>query len=322
MGNASLRKLAHIETISPEELGGANVGIDAPNWLYKYVTTTTQFTSNAAYRTEGKELPNLIGVPSGLRRFFKLNIKPVFVFDGTAHEMKHGEIEERKRKRLEAGEQAREADDKIEEAKFQAQAQFLTQTILETTQELFTILDIPYGTAPRAAEAQTAVMAQQGVVDYVISEDYDSMLFGAPRTVRKFTGSGELEVLDLEKTLSTHGITHEELVEIAILCGTDYNDGVDGIGPATAKKLVSEEQKTLERILEEYDAKIEESDRIRRYFLNPEYKELSAPKYPNPDVSNARQFIIGKWNIQPDEVSSYITEIEQEAEQPGLGSWT
>ena len=83
------------------------------------------------------------------------------------------------------------------------------------------------------------------------SKDYDSLLFGAPRLVRFLTISGKEflpsqgtfrpivpETIVLERLLDGWGIDREGLVDLAILVGTDFNDGIKGIGPKKALELV------------------------------------------------------------------------------------
>jgi len=46
--------------------------------------------------------------------------------------------------------------------------------------------------------------------------------------------------MDLAATLDDLGFDRQGLVDAAMLCGTDFNEGVRGIGPKTAVKAVRE----------------------------------------------------------------------------------
>ena len=94
-------------------------------------------------------------------------------------------------------------------------------------------------------------MARAGAVWAAASKDYDSLLFGAPRLVRFLTISGKEflpsvgasraitpELIDLERMLGSLGITREQLVDLGILVGTDFNAGIKGIGPKKALALL------------------------------------------------------------------------------------
>ena len=65
---------------------------------------------------------------------------------------------------------------------------------------------------------------------------------------------------DLAEGLANLGITQKQLVEIGIMCGTDYNAGLYRVGPKTALKLIREKG-DLEAVLAEQEEKIEASPR-------------------------------------------------------------
>lgn len=326
MGNASLRSIAEIEETDISKLNGEPVAVDAANWLYKYLTTTTQWTNTRAYTTpNGKEVPNLIGILRGLPKFYSNDIRPVFVFDGGYHELKVNEISERKEKRDDAEEKAKKAKkqgDEIQASIFESRSQRLTDTIVETSIELLDILDVPYMVAPEAGESQAAYMTENSEIEHVISEDYDSLLFKAQKTVRNFTSSGDsIEFMNFDKTLEKHQITHLQLVDIAILCGTDYNDGVSGIGPSRALDGIKNHG-SIEGVLSEYDASIDNIDVLRDIFLKPNVSDdWPNTSYPNPDFERAEQYVIKEWHVDEAEVSSSFDDLKDCMNQTGLGDW-
>jgi len=324
MGNAALRDLAVIEDVSFDELGGSVVAVDAHNWLYRYLTTTVKWTSSDAYTTsDGTEVANLVGAVQGLPKFFEHDLTPVFVFDGAVIELKADEVEQRREQREqyeEALSEARERGDQIAIARLESRTQRLTETIVETTRELLALLDVPVVDAPAEGEAQCAHMARQGVVDYAGTEDYDALLFGAPFTLRQLTSSGDPELMAFEATLERHGLTWEGLVDVAILCGTDFNEGIKGVGPKTAVKLI-DEHGDLFGALESRDEHIEGADRLRRLFLDPAVDDVSPDLEISPDVDAAQRFVTDTWEVDPDEVERGFERIEQSLVQTGLGDW-
>ncbi|MFB6187328.1 MAG: flap structure-specific endonuclease, partial [Halobacteriaceae archaeon] len=175
--------------------------------------------------------------------------------------------------------------------------------IHETTRELFTILDVPYIEAPAEGEAQAAYMARvDSQIDYAGTEDYDALLLGAPKTLRKLTSKGHPEIMDFEATLKEHDISWEQLVDVGILCGTDYNDGLEGFGPKTALKEIKEHG-DLWGVLDANDAYIEHADEIRRLFLDPTVTDDYEVQYGlDPDIDSAKEYVIKEWEIDADEV--------------------
>ena len=173
--------------------------------------------------------------------------------------------------------------------KYAQRACRLTSDMVKDAQQLLDLLGIPWVQAPSEGEAQAAYMAMKGDVWAAASQDYDSLLYGAPRLARNVTISGRRklprkpvyvevkpEIVELEKVLNELGITREQLVDIGILVGTDYNpQGVKGIGPKTALKLIKEHG-SLEKALREIkNAEFPvPPEKIREVFLNPKVKEL------------------------------------------------
>ena len=325
MGNADLRDLASIRDVPFEELEGSVVAVDAHNWLYRYLTTTVKWTNDDAYTTaEGVEVANLIGVVQGLPKFFEHDLIPVMVFDGAVTDLKADEVAERREQRERAEERqaaAAERGDTVEAARLSARTQRLTDTIQETTRELFDLLDVPVVEAPAEGEAQCAHMAATGSVDHAGSEDYDTLLFGAPTTLRQLTSKGDPELMDLEATLEALELDREGLVDVAMLCGTDFNEGVRGVGPKTAVSAVREHG-DLWGVLEARDATIPNADAVRRFFLDPPVSDADFDRTIEPDVEAARAYVVAEWGVDADEVARGFERIRESQVQTGLDRWT
>ena len=326
MGNADLRSLAALSECPFEEIAGSTVAVDAHNWLYRYLTTTVKWTDDSVYTTaDGSEVANLIGVVQGLPKFFEHDLTPVFVFDGGVTELKDDEVEKRREQREKAEKQLEEAEaagNAIEAARLSARTVRLTETIQETTRELLNLLDVPVIDAPAEGEAQAAYMNKRGDVDFVGSEDYDTLLFGAPRTLRELTSKGHPELMELAATLETYDITYEQLVDVAMLCGTDFNEGVRGIGPKTGIKLIKEHG-DLFAVLEARSEHIEFADRIRELFFDPPVTDDYAfDRSIEPDLAAAKAYVTEEWEVAESEVDRGFERIESSVVQTGLDRWS
>jgi flap endonuclease-1 len=325
MGNAALRDLAAIEDVPIDSLAGEVVAIDAHNWLYRYLTTVVRFTRDDAYTTpDGEEVANLIGICQGVPRFLENDVTPVFVFDGAVTELKEDEVEERREAREEREEQleeAREEGDALEIARLESQTQRLTETIQATSRELLERLDLPVVEAPAEGEAQCAHMAAAGTVDAAGTEDYDALLFGSPVTYRDLTSSGDVERMELQATLDAHDITYEQLVDAGILCGTDFNEGIHGIGPKTAITEIHEHGDLFD-VLEARGEALPHADRIRNLFFDPPVTDdYDLDLTVTPDVDAAREFVDG-WGVAADEVERGFERIQEATQQTGLDRWS
>ncbi|ADD06781.1 flap endonuclease Fen1 [Natrialba magadii ATCC 43099] len=325
MGNAALRDIAVIEDVPFSEIEGV-VAVDAHNWLYRYLTTTVKWTSSSKYTTaDGTEVANLIGIVQGLPKFFENDVTPVMVFDGGPSELKEDEIESRREQRQTYEEQletAREEGDEVAIAQLESRTQRLTPTIQETSRELLRLLDVPIVEAPAEGEAQAAHMVRRGDADYVGSEDYDALLFGAPYTLRQLTSKGDPELMDLEATLDHHDLTLEQLIDAAILIGTDFNEGISGIGPKTALTEISEHG-DLWSVLEARGETLEYGDRVRALFREPNVTdEYEFETTLDPDIEAAREYVTEEWGVDADEVARGFERIEESVTQTGLDRWT
>ncbi|MEF8812925.1 MAG: flap endonuclease-1 [Halovenus sp.] len=325
MGNADLRELAVLETVSFDDLSGSVVAVDAHNWLYRYLTTTVKWTRSDVYTTaDGTEVANLVGVVQGLPKFFENDLTPVFVFDGAVTDLKDDEVTKRREQREQYEsdlEEARAEGDEIAIARLESRTQRLTPTIVETTRELLGVLDVPVVDALAEGEAQCAHMARSGTADYAGTEDYDALLFGAPQTLRQLTSSGDPELMDFEATLEAHDLTWEQLVDAAILCGTDFNEGIDGVGPKTAVSLLHEHG-DLWGVLSAREEHIEHGDRIRSLFLDPAVTDTDVDTDIDPDIDAARSFVVEEWEVDLEEVERGFERLEAALVQTGLGEWT
>ena len=135
------------------------------------------------------------------------------------------------------------------------------------------------------------------------SKDYDSLLFGAPRLVRFLTISGKEflpsqgtfrpivpEVLDLARQLQTWGITREQLVDLGILVGTDFNPGVRGIGPKTALKLVRTHGR-IEAMPADIRDAVGDVDAVRDIYLHPDVVDVDRLAFGEPDRDGILDFL-------------------------------
>ena len=153
--------------------------------------------------------------------------------------------------------------------------------MLIESKKLLDLIGIPWFDAPSEGEAQVAHLIKTEKVDYGASQDYDTILFGAKNFVRNLTLSNRRklpkqnkwvavtpELIDVELSLSKLKITREQLVDVSILMGTDFNPGIDGVGPKKGLKLIKENG-NAEDSLVKIGKKIENLEEIRDLFLNP-----------------------------------------------------
>ncbi|KAB8229361.1 ssDNA endodeoxyribonuclease RAD2 [Aspergillus alliaceus] len=117
----------------------------------------------------------------------------------------------------------------------------VSQIMISECQQLLTLFGLPYITAPMEAEAQCAELVALGLVDGIITDDSDIFLFGGTRVYKNMFNQGKFVecylTSDLEKEYSLH---RRKLISFAHLLGSDYTEGIPGIGPVTALEILTE----------------------------------------------------------------------------------
>ncbi|KAI0331869.1 PIN domain-like protein, partial [Cubamyces sp. BRFM 1775] len=196
----------------------------------------------------------------------------------------------------------REIDDEIRELNKQKKnamrdSEDITQQMISQIMIMLRLFGIPYITAPMEAEAQCAALLSLGLVDGIITDDSDVFLFGGARVLKNmFNQSKTVECFllsDLEREL---GLDRDKLVRLAYLLGSDYTEGLPGVGPVVAMELLSEfpGQDGLhkfrawwQKVQSGRDRPEESATPFRKRFKK-KFKELYLPgDWPNPAVRDA-----------------------------------
>ena len=325
----NLRDLVPKITVKLEDLSGKSVAIDAYNALYQFLAIIRQPDGTPLKDASGRITSHLSGLPYRTSNLVEMGIRPIYVFDGAPPALKEVEIKRRMRAKEEALIKYEQAlkEGKTEEARTYAQATSrLKDYMAEDSKRLLGLMGVPWVQAPSEGEAQAAHIVKREDADYCASQDYDSILFGAPRLVRNVTISGRRklprknvfievipEVVELEQVLKDCGITREQLVDVGILIGTDFNpDGVKGLGPKTALKLVKEHG-NIENALEhlknpEFPV---EPQRIREIFLNPKVKDNYKIEWKEPNVEGVINFICRERDFSEDRVRKALQKMQE-----------
>ncbi|UCD03952.1 MAG: flap endonuclease-1 [Candidatus Woesearchaeota archaeon] len=255
------------------------LAIDAYNTLYQFLSIIRQRDGTPLMDSKGRVTSHLSGLFHRTINLLELGIKPCFVFDGQAPELKADVQEQRRAIKEKATEEHKKALEKgdVEEArKWAQQTSRLTKEMVSESKKLIVAMGLPYVQAIGEGEAQAAWMVKEGMVHAVVSQDYDSLLFGAPLLIRNLSVSGKRKLpgkqayvevkpqkISLVETLNNLKIVKEQLIKLAILLGTDYNKGVKGIGPKKALEIVKDLQ------FAKYTNEIKHWKRVEQMFLEP-----------------------------------------------------
>lgn len=279
----NLRDLATPEHIELSDLSGQKVGIDAFLVAFQFLTTIRQRgdtgDGSPLKDSKGRVVAHLMGFLERTTAFLENGITPVWIFDGKHPELKADVIAQRRAKKETAQlkwKEALEAGDYTEAQKWGQRSVGFSPHMVEETMEMLELLGVPAIRAAAEGEAQGAVMTKRGELDGIATQDWDALLYGSPIMIRNLMSAGSrrmgkvirAERIILADLLAEHEISKEQLVDLAIMIGTDFHPGIKGIGPKTGLKLIKE-YLTIEAICAAKDKEIPERlDEIRQIFLN------------------------------------------------------
>nr|MDO8112094.1 hypothetical protein [Candidatus Sigynarchaeota archaeon] len=248
MGSKFL-ELVQAADVSDKDFAGEVCAIDGTAWLHQFLKVTL-----ANHNTSGNRLvliDKTCQLINHLRGFLyrtlyllQKQIWPVYVFDGAGETKERNQLSKAelhdKYLRARSMHTAAMKDGAIPLAKAIGQRMDFAYPIADMESRLLLQhLGMPVIAAPGEGEAQCAWLQRRGIVDFIVTKDADALLYGAGRIVKNLAVKQRIaEQYTLKDVLRSLGITQEQLVDLAILVGTDYNPGVQGFGAKTALKLV------------------------------------------------------------------------------------
>lgn len=160
----------------------------------------------------------------------------------------------------------------------------ITDQMVQDIQELLKMFGIPYVVSPMEAEAQCATLETLGLIDGTVTDDSDVFLFGASRVFKNmFNQHRFVECYmsqDIEREMS---LSRKKLIQLAFLLGSDYTEGIPGVGPVAAMEILAEFDKSnseeaneeealqlpLERFKDWYNSGIDETSFQKKFVKYP-----------------------------------------------------
>jgi flap endonuclease-1 len=324
-----LGDLVEPRKLAIDDLAGRAVAFDGNNILYQFLSIIRGRTGEPLKDHHGRVTSHLSGLIYRNSNLMEAGVKIVYVFDGQPHRFKSTVIRHRRETRRKATKQyekAIEEGDAEKARRYGQQAVLATTDVVEDAKTLLTHMGVPWVQAPGEGEAQTAYMAAEGDVWGAASQDFDSLLYGAPRLVRNLSITGrrklprknvyikiEPELLELDRIMNNLEVSRRQLIDIGILVGTDYNpDGIKGVGPKTALRLVKEHG-TLEEALPyiknaEFPHPVEE---IRELFKNPRTTDDYDLEWRKPDTAAIIGFLCGEHSFSQSRVMNAVEKMNK-----------
>jgi flap endonuclease-1 len=320
--------LVEAKKVAIDSLSGRTLALDGHNILYQFLAIIRGRGGEPLRDRDGRVTSHLSGLIYRNSNLIEAGIKIAYVFDGKPHKFKSAVIKQRQTIRMEAKKKYEKAvkEGRPEEARRYGQISVTATTdIISDAKRLLSLMGVPWIQSPGEGEAQSSYMSRKGDVWGSASQDFDSLLFGAPRLVRNLSITGrrklprknvyiriEPELIDLHHYLNELGLTRKQLIDVGILVGTDYNpEGVKGVGPKTALKLIKKHD-SLEKALPylkkaEFIHPIEE---IRELFLNPKVTDDFTLEWHSPDAEGIVDFLCYERDFNRKRVLKTVEKLE------------
>jgi len=318
----NIREIIPRKEIAFSELNNKIIAIDAFNALYQFLSSIRQYDGTPLKDTQGRVTSHLSGLFYRNIRLLSEGLKLVYVFDGKPPELKLKTKEKRQKVKASASEkyeQAKQEHDYEAMKKYSQQLAQITTQMLEQSKELLKAMGIAVIQAPGEGEAQASHIARRGAYA-VASQDYDCLLFGAPRLIQNLTLaktrktiSGTVEIfpviIELEKVLNSLQLNHDQLICLGILVGTDYNvGGIRGIGQKKALQIV-QRYKQPALIFKQFDSVDFDWKEIFHLFKKPDVEQMTEIRFPKINKQKIKE-ILTSYDFSEERIDKQLEKLE------------
>lgn len=233
------------------KLSGKRVAVDASLVIYQNLLN---IGNRPLFKNSNGKITNHIsGLFYKIVNYLSLNIELIFIFDGKPPEMKSDTLLDRRTKANDAKLKMDNATTQEEKDKYEKSSLRLTKEMINDVKKLLEYFGIDWIHPNGEAEAYASELCRIGYVDYVLTEDMDTMVYGCPKLIRNCTDKtlkrkDIVSVFNYSKIIEDLKMTHEQFVDFCIFCGCDYCDSVPKVGNVTALKLIKK-YKNIESII-------------------------------------------------------------------------
>lgn len=340
----ALTELLLIKNIDISFLQNKVLVVDAPMWLYQFLSSIRQRDGTLLMDSKGQVTSHLMGLFTRISNLMEQNIKLAFVFDGEPPKLKHLTLEKRKEMKIAAQrnfDKAKETSDVLMMKKYASRTSRLTDYMIEEAKTLVGAFGLPVVEAVSEAEAQASLIVKRGDAFALATNDADALLFESPRIVRNLNMAGKKKVVNklsfetispdiitLADNLKHLDISQDQLIALAMLIGTDYNSGgIKGIGPKTALKLVKQHGDNFDKLFSEVKwndffefSWNEVFDLIKNMPVNENYEM----KWNDVDEGRIKKILIDRHEFSEERVNSQIEGLlkaKSKGGQKGLGEF-
>ena len=310
-----------IKKININNFQGEKIAIDTSILLYQSIIAIRNSGSDMTNQ-EGEITSHILGLFNKTILLLKMNILPIYVFDGQAPAMKSKVIHDRKKIKQRAIEKLTESDlSQSDKIKYFKRTVSISKKQIEECKELLTLMGIPYVVAPEEADSQCAQLVKDGIASAVLTEDMDILTFGANCIYRNLTSyKKEQYKINLCDILTTLNLNYEQFVELCILFGCDYTDKLLDINPSIIYEYYSKYKNMKDTLNSIYKNKIIQNyknendiniicksyDVYKNYFINSPAKTNHIIEFNTPNIIDLTILLVSKYGLEKNKIQNKL----------------
>jgi len=245
------------------------IAIDTSIFLYKSLMNVRS-KGDYLRNTDGKVVSHIQGLYYKTNQLLTLGITPIYIFDGKPPQEKRDCIKARVKKAEECKVKMENTENSEEKKILEKGTIRMKKEYIDDLKHLFSLMGVSYIHADGEAEAYASELCRLGFVDAVMTEDMDTLSYGCPQMIRgcidkSIKRSDVVTVFDFKKIIEDLKLTHDEFIDMCILCGCDYCPTIPKVGPVRALKYI-QKYKTIENLIESGE-KIDISDEFKNKYI-------------------------------------------------------
>lgn len=341
----NIREIIPRKELEISDLNGKTVCVDAFNILYQFLSTIRQVDGTPLMDNKKRVTSHLSGIFYRNINLLSEGMKLVYVFDGKPPELKaktHFNREAGRDIAKERYERAKQQEDISGMRRYGSQLIRLEDEMIEESKELLEAMGLAVVQAPGEGEAEAAYLSRKKEVYAAVSQDYDSLLFGAKALIQNLTmarkrrtlsGWVEIkpEIIELQRVFNLLEINLDQLICLGILVGTDYNPkGIPGIGQKRALDIVRRYRQPvlIFKSVEEQILNLSEEDRfnwqeIFELFHKPNVVD-SEFKFGKIDEEKIKEILVERHDFSEERVNKQLDKLRdiiEKNKQKDLDKW-
>jgi|TARA_B110000971_G_scaffold177587_2_gene183290 flap endonuclease-1 len=229
------------------------VAIDTSIFLYKSLINV-RYNGDYLKNKDGKIISHIQGLYYKTVQYLSMGVTPIYIFDGKPPPEKRECIQERINKSEKNKEKMKVTDNLQEKQNLEKGSIRIKKEYIDDLKKLFSLMGVSYIHADGEAEAYASELCRIGYVDAVVTEDMDTLAYGCPVLIRSCIDKSikrpdAITTFNFQKIIEDLKLTHDEFIDLCILCGCDYCPTIPKIGTVRALKNI-QEHKTIEKCLD------------------------------------------------------------------------